>query len=84
MLGSKMISSGGESDVLRQDAVGARADLGLALERVRLPCSSNAITDDGRAIAAHEAGLRTEILLPSFMEMEFTMPLPECISGRLR
>ena len=66
MLGSKMMSCGRKADLLRQDAVGAFADLDAALEGVRLALFVEGHHDHGGAVAADQAGLvlRTSPRLP--------------------
>ncbi len=54
---------GRKADLVDQDAVGARADLGLALEGVGLALLVEGHDDRGRAIAAHQAGLAAELVL---------------------
>jgi hypothetical protein len=52
---------GREADVAREDAVGARADLRLALEAVGLALFVEGHHDRGGAVAAHERGLAPEL-----------------------
>ena len=54
---------GREADLLRQDLVGARADLGLALERVGLALLVERHHDDRGAVAAHDLRVLDELFL---------------------
>ena len=58
-----------EADLLRQNAVGALAHLGLALEGIGLALLVEGHHDDGRAIAANQHGLLHELLL-AFLEAD--------------
>ena len=54
---------GREADLLGEDAVGARADLRLALERVGLALLVEGHDHDGGAVAAHLLGVLAELRL---------------------
>jgi hypothetical protein len=60
MLGSKMMSSAGKADFVHQHAVGARADVDLALVGVGLALFVEGHHHRGRAVAAHQRGLALE------------------------
>ena len=61
--GSKMMSSGGEADLVDEDVVGAPADLLAALEIVGLALLVEGHHDDARAVLAAQPGVLDEGLL---------------------
>ncbi len=67
MLGSKMMSSAGKPTSPDQDAVGARADVDLALVSVGLALLVEGHHHRGGAVAAHQRGLALELGL-AFLE----------------
>ena len=64
-----MMSCGGKADFFGQDAIGARADLELALDGVRLAVLIEGHDHDGRAVTADQPRLLVEFLL-AFLEAD--------------
>ena len=67
---------GRKADVLREDVVGAPADLLPALEVVGLAVLVEGHDDDGGAVLAAQPRLADELLLALLEEIELTIALP--------
>ena len=76
MFGSKMMSSGGEADLLGEEPVGPATDRDLPLGGVGLALLVEGHDDHRGAIAPHQRGLAEELASPSLRLIEFTTPFP--------